>query len=222
MKLPRIRRLLIQNPRTLPPKEAYALWSAAYPPEAHNPLMEIEQEAMLRLMPPLAGRSVLDLACGTGRYGLIARQHGARFVVGADNSWAMLKAGKLRPSAEANMTYLPFASSTFDVILCGLAIGHLPQRQMQWAMGEMARVLCSGGEVLISDFHPFLYLLGQQRTFTAPGGKTYAVEHYPYLASDYYRTIRDVGMAITAMDEVKANRKGQVIPAVFVVRCQRL
>ncbi|MCC7450319.1 MAG: class I SAM-dependent methyltransferase [Anaerolineae bacterium] len=220
--LSRFRRLIHPRPRTLPSQAAYALWSVAYPPEAHNPLMAIEQEAMLRLLPPLTGRAVLDLACGTGRYGLIARQQGARFVAGADNSWAMLQAGKLRPSAEADMTYLPFAPGTFDVILCGLAIGHLPPRQMQWAMGEMARVLCPGGAVLISDFHPFLYLLGQQRTFTAPNGKTYAVEHYPYLASDYYRTIRDVGMTITAMDEVKANREGQIVPAVFIIRCQRL
>jgi malonyl-CoA O-methyltransferase len=215
-------RRLKPTPRTLSSTDAYALWSASYPPHAHNPLMEIEQEAMQRLMPPLAGRTVLDLACGTGRYGLIAQRERARFVAGIDNSWAMLRVGKLRPAAEANMTYLPFVSGSFDVILCGLAVGHLPPRQMQWAIAEMARVLRPGGAALISDFHPYLYLSGGQRTFTTPNGATYAVEHYPHLASDYFRTVRDAGMTITMMDEVKADLKGQFVPAVFIVRCQRI
>ncbi len=60
---------------------------------AHNKLMEIEQAAMLRQLPPLVGRDVLDLACGTGRYSQIAAERGARRVVGADNSFAMLRAG---------------------------------------------------------------------------------------------------------------------------------
>src|SRR5437764_64541 len=79
--------------RTLRSLEAYALWAPCYPPYAHNGLMEIEQAAMLRLMPTLTDRVVLDLACGTGRYGRIATQAGAAQVVGVDNSVPMLEAG---------------------------------------------------------------------------------------------------------------------------------
>jgi len=78
---------------TLPVSAAYALWAETYPPEAHNALMAMEQKAMLTLMaamPSLAGRSVLDLACGTGRYSRIAAQAGAARIVGADSSAAML------------------------------------------------------------------------------------------------------------------------------------
>src|SRR5258707_10447274 len=78
-------------PPTLKSLEAYALWAESYPPYAHNRLMQIEQAAMLRLLPPLAGRSVLDLACGTGRYARIALECGAARVVGVDNSAAMLR-----------------------------------------------------------------------------------------------------------------------------------
>src|SRR5258708_38485681 len=78
---------------TLDSTAAYALWAASYPPHAHNQIMTLEQAAMLRLMPTLAGRTVLDLACGTGRYSLIAREAGAAPVIGTDNTTPMLQAG---------------------------------------------------------------------------------------------------------------------------------
>src|SRR5262245_56079694 len=128
--LSRFRRILGATPRTLPSVYAYALWAATYPPRAHNRLMEIEQESMLRLLPDLANRDVLDLACGTGRYAAIAHQRGARSVLGTDNSLAMLRAGSQvgvqAHFAESHMASLPISSRSFDVVLCGLALGHLP------------------------------------------------------------------------------------------------
>src|ERR1041385_387162 len=130
-------------------------------------------------MPVLSQRDVLDLACGTGRYSRIAHEAGAGHVIGVDNSEAMLRAGKPGMIMQATMDYLPFAPDSFDVVVCGLATGHLPTTLMRRAISEMARVLRSGGDVLISDFHPALYRNGGRRTFTAPDGTEYAVEHYP-------------------------------------------
>jgi ubiquinone/menaquinone biosynthesis C-methylase UbiE len=183
--------------------------------------MQIEQAAMERLMPTLADRDVLDLACGTGRYGLLAQKTGARWVVGADNSRAMLRAGALRPLAEATMTDLPFAAQSFDVVICGLAVGHLPADGMRRTMSEIARILSPGGEALISDFHPFLSLRGGQRTFRTLDGTRYAVEHYAHLASDYYDAISAAGLSVSGMAEPRAEIDGVSVPAVFVVRCQR-
>ncbi len=207
--------------RTLASVDAYALWSASYPPHAHNRLMQIEQDAMERLIPALSDRVVLDLACGTGRYTLLARQAGARQVVGVDNSRAMLVAGSACPAAEASMIDLPLASQTFDVVLCGLAVGHLQRDVMRRAIAEIARVLRPGGEALLSDFHPFLALRGKQRTFHAQDGAVYAVEHYPHLASDYFQAIQEAGMSVRAMAEPRAEIDGMSIPAVFVVGFQR-
>src|ERR1700748_439160 len=47
---------------------AYERWAPLYPPVAHNPLMRVEQHAMLEAWPDMAGKRVLDLACGSGRY----------------------------------------------------------------------------------------------------------------------------------------------------------
>jgi malonyl-CoA O-methyltransferase len=210
--------------QTLASKEAYALWSASYPPHAHNPFMQIEQAAMLRLMPPLVGRAVLDLACGTGRYGLIAQHAGTQMVVGVDNSLPMLRAGVLRPVAVSSMVNLPFVDQSFDVVICGLATGHLPPDQMHTTIAEIGRVLHPGGEALISDFHPYLSLrAGGKRTFRASDGRTYAVEHYPHLPSDYFVAIRAAGLTLTALDEPRSKTDGSTggVPAVLVLRCQR-
>src|SRR5262245_5265034 len=80
-----------QTPQTLSSLEAYARWAATYPPHAHNVLMQTEEAATKRLLPPLNGQVVLDLACGTGRYGLMAEAQGARLALGIDNSLAMLR-----------------------------------------------------------------------------------------------------------------------------------
>jgi len=204
--------------------EAYALWAPSYPPYAHNGLMQIEQAAMLRLMPTLADRSVLDLACGTGRYGRIAGQGGATRVIGADNCVPMLEAGGSSTAQRvlAPMIHLPFRSGSFDVILCGLATGHLPPDAMRQAIIEMGRVLRSGGEVLISDFHPLLYAQGGRRTFTAPDGKSYAVEHYPHSLDDYRTAISAAGMSVVAVEEPDAQVNGLHLPAVLAIRCQRM
>ena len=38
------------------PSDAYAAWAPTYPPHAHNALMEVEQTAVLELLPPVSGR----------------------------------------------------------------------------------------------------------------------------------------------------------------------
>lgn len=214
LKLPR-------RPKTLPSRQAYARWAKRYPPRPHNRLMEIEQAAMLRLMPPLAGCEVLDLACGTGRYSLIAQEASARRVVGVDDSLPMLRAGGGGLRIEASMTALPFASASFDVIVCGLAVGHLPLDALRGALAEMARVLRPGGEALISDFHPYLSLMGGRRAFTGDDGRAYAVEQHIHIVSDYFAALRTAGMVVLDIAEPRAELYGRQVPACLVIRCER-
>jgi malonyl-CoA O-methyltransferase len=197
------RRWLRRPLRTLPSLDAYALWAANYPPQAHNPLMEIEQAAMLELLPPLEGRAVLDLACGTGRYGLIAQEHGAAQVIGIDNSLPMLAGSPLGGRVQAATEAVPLKSASIDVVLCGLALGHLPG--VETSMREIGRVLKPGGAALVSDVHPFVALNGAQRTFAAPDGKVYAVEHHAHLYADMHRAVAAAGLAVEALREPTLN-----------------
>ncbi|HVO71472.1 MAG TPA: class I SAM-dependent methyltransferase [Aggregatilineaceae bacterium] len=209
------------DPPTLPSAEAFALWAESYPPYAHNTFMTIEQDAMAALIPPLQGQTVLDLACGSGRYAQIALKAGAGAVIGADSSPAMLRQAAGFPHLQADMTSLPFAPSAFDMILCGLATGHLPPEAMRTAVAEMARVLRPGGRLVFSDFHPFVYLSGRRRTFTTANGQTYAVQHYPHLIADYFEATRAADLRIAAIREAKAALDGRDVPAVLVIACTK-
>lgn len=208
--------------QTLPVGRAYALWAGNYPPHAHNALMQVEQAAVLGLLPALTGKSVLDLACGTGRYSRVAQERGAGQVVGADDSLAMLRAGGGGATVLTPMGALPFKSACFDVVICGLATGHLPPDKLRPAIREMGRVLRPGGTLLISDFHPYLFWGGGQREFTAPDGRRYAVEHHPHLVADYFAALAGAGLALTGLVEPIAERDGRGVPAVLVLRAQRL
>ena len=187
-----------QSP-VLPSLQAYQQWASAYPPHAHNALMQAEERAMRSLLPTLSGSTILDLACGTGRYALIARQHGAGRVIALDNSEAMLRVSSLIGAACATTEAIPLASQSVDGIVCGLALGHLPR--LEPTLKEMGRVLKPGGWLLLSDVHPFIFLNGAQRTFQAADGRTYAVEHYPHLIADYHTAGQAVGLYLEALAE---------------------
>jgi malonyl-CoA O-methyltransferase len=210
----------VPTTRTLRPAEAYSLWAESYPPEAHNSFMAIEQAAVLEVLPALAGRRVLDVACGSGRYAQLALQRGAHQVVGTDSSRAMLARGAGFARLRADLTALPLRSASFDLVICGLALGHLPPQRMPQAIAEMARVVDRGGTVVFSDFHPYLYLTGHRRTLTLPSGDTYNVEHHPHLVADYFKAIRAAGLTVTALLEAKAEVTGRQVPSVLVVAAE--
>lgn len=99
------------------------------------------------------GQSVLDVACGTG---IVARTAAERVgptgrVVGVDLNQAMLTvAERVCPGVElreADVTALPFDDSTFDVVLCQMALMFFPDPRA--AIREMGRVVTSQGTVVI-------------------------------------------------------------------------
>lgn len=216
-------------PRKQPPAlsslDAYALWAASYPPSAHNALMRAEAAAVRALLPPLAGRSVLDLACGTGRWGMAAHEMGAASVIGLDHSLAMLTRCALRQRTLAALDRIPLAAGCVDVVLCGLALGHVIDPGP--ALAEIGRVLRPGGLAILSDFHPCLALSGAQRTFTDARGRTFAVEHHVHWASDYLRAAQAAGLRLTGLEEpallpgdaIHAPHSG--MPVALVLRFER-
>jgi malonyl-CoA O-methyltransferase len=195
-----LKHLLRRPVRTLSSLSAYERWAASYPPHAHNVLMELEQATMLNLLPSLEGLSILDLACGTGRYALLARERGAGVVVGVDNSAAMLYAAPLSfHRAQATTEAIPLAPNSIGGVICGLALGHL--QQIEPSIREIGRILKSGGWALISDVHPAVVQKGAQRTFTAADGKVYAVEHYLHPAEEYARVAEMAGLVVDTLQE---------------------
>ena len=149
------------------------------------------------------------------------RARGADRVIGLDNSRAMLLAGALR-AVQASAEAIPLATGWADGLICGLALGHLPE--LGRSLAEIARVLRPGGWAVISDFHPGLFLSGRQRVFSAADGRTYAVEHYPHPMSEYVAAGAAVDLEVDAVEEPalvidKPDLKGA--PVVLVLRFRK-
>lgn len=204
----------------LPSQVAYAEWARTYAAKPHNVLMRAEEQAMLHLIPDVKDRVVLDLACGTGRWGRWAQDNGARHVIGLDNSGAMLRVGAQAAVAQAHMNSLPLCAEAVDVIICGLATGHLNTTRLQQTLVEIERVLQVGGVACISDFHPFLAWQGAQRTFQASDGTIRAVEHYRHSYADYFRFATTAGLTVTGVEE--AFSEDQSRPLVLALALTKL
>jgi malonyl-CoA O-methyltransferase len=148
---------------------AYRLWAPTYPPEAHTPLMRLEERAVRALLPDLQHAMVVDVGCGTGRYLALARADGAAGLAGIDPSAEMLDRVGV-PSARlvrAGVEALPLRAATADVTICALTLGHVPS--LGRAFAELARITRPGGHLICSELHPIGATLGWRRTFTAEG-----------------------------------------------------
>ncbi len=209
----------------------YAQWAKNYPAYAHNPLMEIEERAMLSLLPDdLRDKVCLDLACGSGRYIKLLQARQAKKIVGVDYSPDMLVQAvnsqfTIHNSQLARSAFLslPFATATFDLITCGLAVGH--EKNLGQTLAEMSRVLRQGGTIIYSDFHPFGTLSGWQRSFTAANGAAFQLEHYLHLYGDHHWACQAAGLTITALLEPAGGEHApagfQNLPVVLVIRATK-
>ena len=103
----------------------------------------------------------LDLACGTGDIAFAVAAEGAR-TVGLDLTFRMLELAKAKPVPVSrfpvpvtflagDMTRLPFATSTFNLVTTGYGLRNVPDLRV--AIEEIARVLKPGGRLLSLDFN---------------------------------------------------------------------
>ena len=66
--------------------------------------VDVEEATFLRAVGDVAGKGVLDLACGTGHYARLLKARGAENVHGVDNSEELLKEARRHESADG-VTY---------------------------------------------------------------------------------------------------------------------
>jgi malonyl-CoA O-methyltransferase len=216
-------RFLRSSPRELDVAEAYERWAPCYPPHAHNLLMELEETAVLDLLPAIQGRAALDLACGSGRMLRHLIERGAAPVVGLDLSGAMLNrarsvAGNL---VRADMRFLSLRPKTFDLVTCSLAVGHV--RELHTVLKEMARVAVPGGTIVYSDLHPAGVTLGWKRTFRDQNGREFSVKHHFHDLAEHEAACAAAGLRIEQKREPQTrSAAGQSgTPALLAIRARR-
>lgn len=209
--------------RALGPLAAYTLWAPSYGDEPQNALMRLEQEAVLALTPPLSGATVLDLACGAGRYLKRLSAAGAARVVGLDLTPAMLVRARAFSSrlVRGDMIALPLVDSSFDFVLCGLAVGHVAG--LGSFLSEIVRVLRPGGTVVYSDLHPEAAGAGWSRTFQDQDGRQHSVRHHIHELAEHREACAAARLVIEETREpfIDFVHPQQGRPAVFALRARR-
>jgi ubiquinone/menaquinone biosynthesis C-methylase UbiE len=118
-----------------------------------------DRPAVLAALGPVAGRHVLDAACGPGLYVHELLERGAN-VTAFDASPVMVSLARERTPAEVRIDQaalgepLPYPDDAFDLIVCALAIHYASDRAAAFA--EFCRVLRPGGAAVVSTQHPVM------------------------------------------------------------------
>lgn len=195
--------------------EGYVQWSGSY--DGPLRLFAVEGAAVRPRIDPWPAGTVLDAACGTGRWSeyLAGRGH---TVVGVDRSPAMLALARPKiPDGrflEGRLDALPLDDASVDAAVCALAMVHLAD--LGPAFAELARVVRPGGRVVVSDVHPFLVTLGWQAQFAGRNGRAF-IRLHPHLLSDYATAALDAGLQVCGVAEPVLTREAAATPTATLI-----
>jgi SAM-dependent methyltransferase len=196
------------------PRAGYGSWSEAYD-ESDNPIIALEESVVWGIVDTLGPGTALDAACGTGRHARRMVELG-HDVLGIDLTPEMLeRAAANVPKArflEADLRHIPAPDEHFDLVVCGLALSHLPD--LEAGAAELGRVLKPGGRLVISGLHPFQAHLGWHAPFADGHGRRRFVREHPHTHADYLAAFRSAGLCVRdciepalAADHLRAKRR---------------
>ncbi len=171
-------------PTVVNPSEGYRLWSRTYDSDP-NPIVNLEQRTLMALLADVEGKVFLDIACGTGRWMMIAAARGAR-AFGVDLSPEMLALARKKPRldgcvVQGDACRLPFMDERADLVVCSFAVGYI--KQLISLFRDLSRVARRGGTVIVSDLHPRGLNAGWRRTFRNASG-LFEIENHPHASTE--------------------------------------
>jgi ubiquinone/menaquinone biosynthesis C-methylase UbiE len=184
-------------------KQAYAEWAANYDSD-RNPTRDLDQQVMLTVLGNLRFESVLEIGCGTGKNTALLASI-ARTVHAIDYSAAMIARAKEK-SPFANVIFTvadirqtwPCPDRAANLVTCNLVLEHI--EELSFIFAEAARVLATGGQLFISELHPFRQYLGTQARFDR-GRETRTIEAFVHNVTDFTDTAAQNGLSIQSMKE---------------------
>lgn len=191
----------------LDPRTGYAASAPLYDGTS-NPLIDIEQPIVERLLADVPSGRALDAACGTGRHAKhLATKHET---FGVDASPEMLAvAREVVPAATfetGDLESLRADDDRFEVVVCALALCHLPD--LTKPVAELARVARRGGKLVLTDPHPTsVAIISHLFVPTTEGGIGF-VRNYRRLVGDYLRAFDAAGLRVNQCVEPPMSESG--------------
>jgi len=192
---------------------AYEQHSARYDAETGGGLFAVDEPVVAGYLSGREPGVALDAACGTGRFAELLAGHGHQ-VIGVDSSPDMLARARRRvPDGQfhlAALDRLPLPDDAVDVIVCALALVHLPR--LQPVLAEFARVLRPGGDLVISDMHHELVTRGSVIKARGPAGEPRIASTYRHRLGDYLRAALSLGFQVRRCEEPAATPPAGPLP----------
>jgi SAM-dependent methyltransferase len=180
--------------------DGYSEWSKTYDAKMIDLL---DRPLLERMRFDWADKTVLDLACGTGRVGSWLASRGASAIDGVDLTPSMLEQARAKEIyrrleiADVTETRLPAAS--YDAIVQVLACEHLERIEPLYA--EAHRLLKPGGCFILIGYHPCFMLRGIPTHFTRQSGEELAIKQWLHLFGDHVNTGCAAGFTLRQMEE---------------------
>jgi len=152
-------------------------FSAQIDTKAHNAFYD--RPAVISLLPPVAGKRVLDAGCGPGAYTERLVDMGAE-VIGIDSSPRMVDIANRRLNGKATIVEADLGqplkfldSASFDLIVSALTLDYI--KDWNALFREFYRLLRATGYLVFSAHHPFDEFYDHH-----PGGNYFEVELVDY------------------------------------------
>jgi SAM-dependent methyltransferase len=187
--------------RPLSTREGYDSWAPTYDGPG-NQLLELEEPIVREILDGLPVGVALDAACGTGRHAAYLAALG-HTVIGVDTSPGMLAQARAKlPEAEfheADLRQLPLADESVDLVLCSIALVHLPE--LDGPFSEFARVLRPGGQLVVSDQCGLIGDIGLPLLKVGPGGELGYLPVYARLPSEYLQAALPLGFRVLRCEQ---------------------
>jgi ubiquinone/menaquinone biosynthesis C-methylase UbiE len=182
------------------PDVAYNLWAADYDSQPDNMMLAWDEEIFSGLINKmdLKNKIIADIGCGTGRHWKKIFSREPKKLIGLDVSEGMLKMLQQKfPEAEThhlkNDQLNELEHQSCDIVFSTLTIAHIENAEK--ALSEWKRVLKPGGEMIITDYHPFALQKGGKRTFSY-NGKTIEVKNYVHSIQKIKQIARQLDLEV--------------------------
>lgn len=137
-------------------RDEFSAWAGVYDQQP-NPLLTLEERYLLRLLPKIEGRDILDVGCGTGRWLALLSKFSPKSLRGVDFSQEMLAKAAARHIQHTRLSLascdkLPMDDACADVAFASFVLSYIDD--LSSIAKELARVIRPGGGIILSDMHP--------------------------------------------------------------------